>query len=71
MEVKLIEEYFKIKEFLFNFDCCEVVSIDRLFEIMEDKRQLTWLIDSYGDDVSVSASPEFAVFREKYLNYCQ
>lgn len=65
-----MEEYKKIKEFLLDLDFSLVGGVSNLFDILEDKRILENLIISYGDDLSVSSSPEFALFREKYVRIC-
>ena len=68
-----MEEYLKIRDFLFNFKSDsydQVDSIGELFEILEAQQQLSTIINCYGDEFSVSCSPEFAVFREKYTGIC-
>lgn len=65
-----MDEYLKIKDFLFNLDFSSIVGVTNLFDILEDRRILENLIKSYGDDLSVSSSPEFALIREKYVDIC-
>lgn len=61
-----MEEFLKIKDYLFNMNFTSVDGLDNLFEILEDRQTLSEIICSYGDEVSVSSSPEFAMIKEKY-----
>ena len=65
-----MEEFIKIRDYLFNINFSSVNGINNLFDLLEDRQTLTNIICSYGDEVSVSNSPEFEVFREKYSFVC-
>lgn len=65
-----MEEFVKIRDYLFNINFTSVEGIDSLFEILEDRQTLSNIIYSYGDELSVSSSPEFAMIKEKYSHVC-
>lgn len=65
-----MEDFIKIRDYLFNINFSSVEGIGNVFTILEDRQSLLNIMHSYGDDLSVSSSPEFAVFREKYSFVC-
>ena len=65
-----MDEYLKIKEYLLNFDFSTVGGVGNLLDILEDRKKLVDLSFLYGDDLSVSSSPEFVILKEKYLSVC-
>lgn len=65
-----MEEYLKIKNYLFNIDFSSINGVDNLLDILQDKRVLEDLKKSYGDELSVICSPEFIHLKEKYVDIC-
>lgn len=63
-------DYLKIKSYLETLDFSAIGSMDRFLDLIEDKRILEDLEKSYGDDLSISTSPEFMALKEKYPGVC-
>lgn len=65
-----MEEYLKIKAYLASLDFSSIGSVENLLDIIEDRKMLETLSESYGDDLSISSSPEFEILKEKYVGIC-
>lgn len=65
-----MEDLLKIKSYLSNLDFTKIGSVENLLDVIEDRRVLEELHQSYGDDLSISSSPEFELLKEKYVGIC-
>lgn len=65
-----MEDLVKIKSYLANLDFASIGSVENLLDIIEDRRVLEELHESYGDELSISSSPEFEMLKEKYVGIC-